>query len=690
MPVRAVAEGTPSSLRGVPCCGLTSAPATQRLRSTYYATSTSGLAANAFSVLCVNPLSPPPPSSPPLSPPPPPSPPGFMLLSGALGICGTSSQFDNTYSGANAVDGDLSTEWATASVGTGSWICITLPGSYAVAQLTFWQRQTTSSIFDLIVDALATFSDGTTQTFRFSPYSVTTARMPVTLSVTGTPTWVNVSVLSVQGTGTAASQGNVGLAEVYAYGFAYPPPSPPSSPPPPPVYINGCSGWASTYDGYSVPGISAAVGGFTLCQGAWAPTQAPCATITLSGGGYTGTVEVWNPGKTLSNVPKTYVNSVSGWLLWFDYSGAKQWMITLPGDACVQQYCGTANATKVCWGSASLLNSQFQPPCTLNSSLTPVMAPNYAGQFWSPPGAAGDYNLVLSYSYNPPSPPPPSPPPSPPPPPDDGTGCTLSTRYLAAVQADAPQHWWRLLDRLGASAATDCGAAGVAGAYSTGLQNSLRQLGQTSSNLDIAVPYSAYFAGGINAQYAYVCGSPNGVVTTPANMFAEFYPTPLASGGALGSAAYSMEYWYQFPTYSLLDACAYPIFRASSGATQNIILSVLGGNNTWQPQLQLGFAANSCTLQPNSGAGMSLTGFNHIVVTVAAADSATGTEQLMSAYVNGNGPWSLWCNSTGGPMTSAWDANAVRAGSPADPFTTSWLSVRDGWRGRMRARYASA
>ena len=170
--------------------------------------------------------------APPPTLPPPSSPPGFMLLTG-LSSCGTSSQFDNSMPGANAVDNHLNTEWATASVGAGSWICITLPSGHAVAQLTFWQRQGTGSIFDLILDALATFSDGATQPFRFSPYSLTTARMPVTVSVTGTPTWVNVSVVSAQGTGTGYSQGNVGLAEVYAYGYpGYPPPSP--SPPPRP------------------------------------------------------------------------------------------------------------------------------------------------------------------------------------------------------------------------------------------------------------------------------------------------------------------------------------------------------------------------------------------------------------------------------------------------------------------------
>ena len=255
------------------------------------------------------------------------------------------------------------------------------------------------------------------------------------------------------------------------------------------------------------------------------------------------------------------------------------------------------------------------------------------------------------------------------------TGCTLSIRYLAAVQADAPQHWWRLLDSNGASAATDCGSAGAAGSYSPGLQNSLRQPGQTGSSTDSAAPYSAYFAGGINAQYSYVCGSPGGIVTTPANMFAEFYPTPLASAGALGSAAYALEFWYKFPAYNLLNNCAFPVFRAS-GAAQSITVSVVGDYTTWQPQLQLSFSANSCTLRSGSGAGMALAGFNHVVVTVAAANATTGTEQLMSVYVNGNGPWTLWCNSTGGPMSSTWDANAVRAGSPADPFTTSWLSVR--------------
>ena len=96
--------------------------------------------------------------------------------------------------------------------------------------LSFSQRQDTTSPADLIVDATATFSDSTIQPLRFSPYSLTDARATVWVTVTGSPRWVNFSVINAQNGGTG---GNVGMNEIAAYGIPWSPPSPPPRPPPP-------------------------------------------------------------------------------------------------------------------------------------------------------------------------------------------------------------------------------------------------------------------------------------------------------------------------------------------------------------------------------------------------------------------------------------------------------------------------
>ena len=154
-------------------------------------------AANSKTLYLVNapaPSPPPYPPAPPPGPPPPPRPPGFATMS--LSSCGYSTQYSGGYSAAMAYDGNTGTNWASASVGPGTWICVSWTAANRPLLLSFAQRQDTTSAADLIVDATATFSDSTVQTLRFSPYSLTDARATVWLSVTGAPLWVNFSVVS--------------------------------------------------------------------------------------------------------------------------------------------------------------------------------------------------------------------------------------------------------------------------------------------------------------------------------------------------------------------------------------------------------------------------------------------------------------------------------------------------------------
>jgi hypothetical protein len=176
------------------------------------------------------PPNPPLPPAPPPASPPPPGPPSYGAVSGVTS-CGVSSSFGAGNGASSAIDGNMGTEWASASIGPGSWMCFNLPTSKRVTVFTIWQRQGTTSMNDLIVSATATFSDSSTQAITFAPYSVAAARMSVSVPVPSGATTVNVSVNTVQGN---MGNGNVGIAEASAYGVNWPPPSPPPSPPPPP------------------------------------------------------------------------------------------------------------------------------------------------------------------------------------------------------------------------------------------------------------------------------------------------------------------------------------------------------------------------------------------------------------------------------------------------------------------------
>ena len=167
--------------------------------------------------------------APPPAAPPPPAPPGIM--SGALTVCGSSSQSSAGTPASSAVDANLATEWVSALNATanllpvGSWLCINLPSG--ITQLTFWQRQTANVLNDVILTASLAFSDGSNSTLAFGNYSIAAALKPVTVPVSGTPSQVNITITRVMGianTGGIAAAGNVGFSQITALMMASPPP----------------------------------------------------------------------------------------------------------------------------------------------------------------------------------------------------------------------------------------------------------------------------------------------------------------------------------------------------------------------------------------------------------------------------------------------------------------------------------
>ena len=171
-------------------------------------------------------------TAPPPAAPPPPAPPGIM--SGALTVCGSSSQSTVGTPASNAVDtgvNSLATEWVSALNATanllpvGSWLCLNLPSG--ITQLTFWQRQTAVVLNDVILTASLSFSDSSSATLAFGNYSIAAALKPVTVPVSGTPSQVNITITRVMGianTGGIAAAGNVGFSQITALVMASPPP----------------------------------------------------------------------------------------------------------------------------------------------------------------------------------------------------------------------------------------------------------------------------------------------------------------------------------------------------------------------------------------------------------------------------------------------------------------------------------
>jgi hypothetical protein len=125
---------------------------------------------------------------------------------------------------------------------------------------------------------------------------------------------------------------------------------------------------------------------------------------------------------------------------------------------------------------------------------------------------------------------------------DDGTGCSLSPRYAAAVLADAPAHWWRLLDS-GCCTAVDCSGSGTAaaGSFSSGYALSagnFRDLGQPGCvAFDCAAPYSTYFAGGY--QGGTQCSSQ---VTFQVSALSVYLPFAALAAEAWGGGALRTAY----------------------------------------------------------------------------------------------------------------------------------------------------
>jgi len=121
---------------------------------------------------------------------------------------------------------------------------------------------------------------------------------------------------------------------------------PPRPPPPPttttttttttcPVYqgavasVTGCSKWTQTYYGDGGWGLRS-----LMCDGTYVQTTNFCANITLWNG-TVGTPTVWNSwSKHLKAVPNSYVNTVTGFVMFYDYY-ANTWVITEGRAACI-------------------------------------------------------------------------------------------------------------------------------------------------------------------------------------------------------------------------------------------------------------------------------------------------------------------------------------------------------------------
>jgi hypothetical protein len=219
----------------------------------------------------------------------------------------------------------------------------------------------------------------------------------------------------------------------------------------------------------------------------------------------------------------------------------------------------------------------------------------------------------------------------------------------------------------------------------------LRSDGLLPGTSDTAAPYSARFLGGMASQH-YVCGSPNGVVGTPALNCVEILPASTTEMSSLGvGAAWSVEYWYLPTPASMVPNCPFPILNAEvPSVSSRINLAVTrgaGSSTPFYPSMRLVYASGAtCTLSsataaaPAGGGVLSLSSntFSHVVFTVATADD-NAESQLLSAYVNGAGPWTAWCNATGGALLGdgVW-WKSVRFGSPAvynddNVFSVSYL-----------------
>jgi hypothetical protein len=110
--------------------------------------------------------------------------------------------------------------------------------------------------------------------------------------------------------------------------------------------MTGCS----TFQPYGFPieAVSTPVNGHTFCDGVWIQQTTSCSKILLPNG-YSFGVDVWYPGKTAADVPKSFVNSVTGWVMWYDYYlGGNGWEISASElcayGACTGSVCSTSDS----------------------------------------------------------------------------------------------------------------------------------------------------------------------------------------------------------------------------------------------------------------------------------------------------------------------------------------------------------
>ena len=149
------------------------------------------------------------------------------------------------------------------------------------------------------------------------------------------------------------------------------------------ITVTGCQNWVSNY-GYGTDGVTNPIGGYTICDGTFVPTTRVCQNITLQNG-YQFPVTQWYPTQSLSDVPPTYVNSVSGWVLYYAYDASdKAWTISTAANECKSLGCPITGVP--CFVSPTPSYS------TLSVSNTPDTALNAFGGFWT-----GDYFKVLTF-----------------------------------------------------------------------------------------------------------------------------------------------------------------------------------------------------------------------------------------------------------------------------------------------------
>jgi hypothetical protein len=118
-------------------------------------------------------------------------------------VTAVSSQFSDAYEGANAIDGNLATEWATRGDGDHAWITIDLGRAAQLTGVGFRTRQMSDG--SSIITAIAIVVDG----HRYGPFRTTPGLTVIPLHAHGRV----VRIEAVHSTG-----GNTGAQEIAVYG----------------------------------------------------------------------------------------------------------------------------------------------------------------------------------------------------------------------------------------------------------------------------------------------------------------------------------------------------------------------------------------------------------------------------------------------------------------------------------------